>query len=158
MSLPSLQVLQQLDRLNRSLSEFHDQLCNILYGEVYTQCVRNLRGDDLVWLVDYLEKVCLHATLPHLPLKPSQALDSLDPASPGFRKCLRDFREICGRGILPTSYTLSSSHLLNIRSEPFASGGYGDVYEGTLDGLRVCIKRIRVYTKDSPEKAMKVCY
>ena len=65
-------------------------------------------------------------------------------------------RSVCGtRAILPTSYTISS-RLLNIDPEPFASGGYGDVYEGTLDGLRVCIKRVRVYTQDGPQKAARV--
>jgi len=42
--------------------------------------------------------------------------------------------------------------------DPFASGGYGDVYQGTLDGSRVCIKRIREYIMDGPEKAAKVRY
>jgi len=37
------------------------------------------------------------------------------------------------RGILPISYTLSSD-VLNVGSDPFASGGYDDVYEGSLDG------------------------
>jgi len=50
-----------------------------------------------------------------------------------------------------------SAELLNIGSEPFASGGFGDVYGGTtLNGSRVCIKRVRVYTKDPPKKAIKV--
>ena len=31
------------------------------------------------------------------------------------------------------------------------------MYEGTLGRLRVCIKRVRVYTRDGPEKAAKVC-
>ena len=30
------------------------------------------------------------------------------------------------------------------------------MYEGTLDGLRVCIKRVRVYTQDGPRKAARV--
>ena len=42
--------------------------------------------------------------------------------------------------------------------DPFASGGYGDVYEGTLDGSRVCIKRVRVYARDGPKKATKARY
>ena len=157
MSSPSLPVLQQLDHLDRALSGFNDQLCNVLYGEEYTRCVRDLRGDGLTWLVDYLDEVRLHITPPHLSLKQSQTLGGLDPSGAAFRKCLREFRDICGRGILPTSCTLSS-HLLNMRSELFDSGGYGDVYKGSLDGSNVCIKRIRVYTKDGPEKAMKVRY
>jgi hypothetical protein len=57
--------------------------------------------------------------------------------------------------ILPSSYTLSPS-LLNVSPHPVASGGPGDVYEGILDGSKVCIKRIRVYSKDGPKKAIKV--
>ena len=59
--------------------------------------------------------------------------------------------------MLPSSYTLSSD-LINIDPEPFASGGCGDVYHGTLGGSRVCIKRVRVYTNDDPQQAAKVCY
>jgi hypothetical protein len=57
--------------------------------------------------------------------------------------------------ILPTSHTPSAS-LLNIGHHPVASGGSGDVYEGTFDGSEVCVKRIRVYSNDGPEKAIKV--
>jgi len=53
---------------------------------------------------------------------------------------------------------LGPTENLNIALEPFASGGFGDVYEGTLDGSRVCIKRVRVYTRDGPEKALKARY
>jgi len=68
---------------------------------------------------------------------------------------MRELRTICGaRGILPTSYT-HSSHLLNLDTKPFASGGYGDVYHGTLNGSRVCIKCVRVFTGD-PQKAVQV--
>ena len=57
--------------------------------------------------------------------------------------------------ILPTSYTLSSQVLTTGR-QPFASGGSGDVYEGTLNGSKVCVKRVRVYSRDGSEKASKV--
>ena len=57
MSLPNSPALEQLRRLDRSSSEFHDQLCNVFYGEEYQKCVPNLEGDDLVWLVDYLDGV-----------------------------------------------------------------------------------------------------
>ena len=30
------------------------------------------------------------------------------------------------------------------------------MYEGKLDGSMVCIKRVRIYTKDGPQKATKV--
>ena len=161
---PALQLLHQLDS---SSSQFPDELCNILYGEEYLKCVYGeerreerrkpiLQDDDLMWLVDYLDTVRRHIPLPHFPLTPAQTLSVLDPSSVGFRKCLRQLRTICGaRGILPTLYTLSSVRL-TVSPVPFASGGYGDVYEGSLDGSSVCAKRMRIYIRDGPEKAVKV--
>ena len=59
------------------------------------------------------------------------------------------------QGILLTPYTLPPD-LLTIDSTPFCSGGYGDIYHGTLGGSRVCIKRIRMYGKDDGHKATRV--
>ena len=61
---PNSLVLQQLDRFDRSSSEFHDQLCNVLYGREYKLCVQSLQHEDLVWLIDYLDKVRRHAAFP----------------------------------------------------------------------------------------------
>ena len=90
-------------------------------------------------------------------LKPAQALSSLDPTSPAFRKCLRELRNISGtRWILPTSYTLPLS-VVSVGRQPVASGGSGrDIYEGSLNGLKICVKRVRIYSKDGPKKAIKV--
>ncbi|KAF9643194.1 hypothetical protein BDM02DRAFT_3151818 [Thelephora ganbajun] len=129
MASPSSPALQRLHHLDASSPNFHDKLHNVLYGEEYANCVPNLKVDDLVWLVEYLDK----------------ALDGLDPSAVAFRKCLRELRSVCGaNAILPTSYMLLTD-LVNIDSIPFASGAYGDVYHGTLNSSRVCIKRIRVY-------------
>ena len=65
MSSPTSAALQRLHHLDRSSPNFQDQLCDALYGEEYTQCVPNLQGDDLVWLVDYLDKVLPRVTFPH---------------------------------------------------------------------------------------------
>ena len=67
--MPSLtpSVLQRLRHLNRSSPYFHDQLSSFLYEQEYVQWVQNLQGGDLVWLVDYLDKVCCHAILPRSP-------------------------------------------------------------------------------------------
>jgi len=157
-SLGPLALLQQLRDLSRSSLGFHDQLSKVLYGEDYRQCAPGLQGDDLAWLVDYLDKVLHRIALPRSPLKLAQALDGLDSSSATFRKCLRELGSICGaKGILPTSYTLPSD-LLNVDPDPFASGGFGDVYQGTLDGERVCVKRVRVYLKDGSQKSTKVRY
>ena len=157
MPSPNFPALQRLHQLDKSSPDFHDKLCNVLYGEEYTQCVLILQGDDLVWLVDYLDKVRRYVNFPYSPLKPAQALDDLDPSGPAFRKCLRELKSRCGAGgILPTSYTLSP-HLINIGPEPFASGGCGDVYKGILDGSKVCVKRVKMYTRDGPQNAARVC-
>ena len=55
--LPNHPVLQKLRNLDRSLSEFHDQLSNVLRGEEYARCVAVLEDGDLGWLVEYLDEV-----------------------------------------------------------------------------------------------------
>ena len=71
---------------------------------------------------------------------------------------MRELRHICGaKKTLPTSSALSSQVSL-ISNQPVASGGSGDVYEGTLDNLKVCVKRIRVYAKDSSGEPPDVRY
>jgi hypothetical protein len=65
MHLPSHPTLQKLNNLDKSLSEFHDQLSNLLYGEEYAQCKKNLQDDELVWLVDSLDDVCFRIVLPY---------------------------------------------------------------------------------------------
>ena len=59
--------------------------------------------------------------------------------------------------ILPTPYTLSSSVLV-IGDRPVPSGGSGDIFKGTLDGTNVCVKRVGTYSKEGPEKVVKVHY
>ena len=63
-------ALQQLYRLDRSSSGFHYQLSGVLYSEDYKKCVHNLQGDDLVQLVDYLDKVRHCIVLLRSPLTP----------------------------------------------------------------------------------------
>ena len=69
MSPPGPPALQQLHHLSKASPTFHDQLRNVLYGEEYRQCVPNLEGDNLVWLVDYLDKVPGRIIFPRSPLK-----------------------------------------------------------------------------------------
>lgn len=71
MTSPSSFGLQKLDRLDASLPCFEDQLCDVFYGEEYIQCVPNLEGDDLDWLVNYLDKVCHCVSPQHPPIKPA---------------------------------------------------------------------------------------
>ena len=68
---PSSLTLQRLHRLDRSSPDFHEQLHSALRGEEYVQCEQTLEGNDLVWLIDYLDEVCRHVVLPHSPLQPA---------------------------------------------------------------------------------------
>ena len=123
MSSSNPTALQRLRRLDRSSPNFHNQLSNVLFGEEYGRSVPNLRGNDLVSLVDYLNKVCRPMSLLRPQLKRVQAPDILDFVGQAFQKCLRELGNICGsRVIPPTSYTLSSS-LLIYRSPPCHLGG-----------------------------------
>ena len=63
---------------------------------------------------------------------------------------------MCGnRTILPTSCTLPVDGL-NVDDNPFAQGGFGDVYNGILNGSTVCVKRLQVATQGRLEAATKV--
>ena len=64
-------ALQQLRHLNRSSSKFHDQLTDVLHGEVYQQSVQNLDGNDLVSLADYLDEVRCSTSLLRSLLDPA---------------------------------------------------------------------------------------
>lgn len=56
--------------------------------------------------------------------------------------------------ILPASCTLPSE-VLAVSPDPFAAGGYGDVYQGTLNGSRICLKRVRMYTQEVAQKTLE---
>ena len=71
---------------------------------------------------------------------------------------LNELRRICGaREILPKSCMLSCS-LLTVDRLPFISGSSGDLYEGTLGGTRVCVKRVRMYSEGDRQELSEVCH
>ena len=158
MAPPTHPVLQQLHRLDRSSSDFRDKLYQILHGQAYEECAKNLEREDLIWFVDYLDKVRRHNPLPRSPSNPVQVLDSLDPFDSASQKCIRELKRVCGTHmILPTSYTIASNRL-TIDPFPFAAGGFGDMHNGTLDGSPVCVKRLRVSGRDAIPPATKVLF
>jgi len=57
--------LQRLRDLDKSSPQFHDQLSDALRRKEYRNCVSNLRSEDLVWLVEYLDRV---SPIHHWPL------------------------------------------------------------------------------------------
>jgi hypothetical protein len=66
-----------------------------------------------------------------------------------------NLEECVVRERLPASYTIPP-HLLKVGPDSFASGGYGDVYEGTLNGSKIRIKRVRVHRQHDPKRITKV--
>jgi len=70
LSSPTSTVLQQLYNLNQSSSQFNDQLHNVLHSEVYKHSLLSLQGNDLLSLVDYLDKVCCCISIPCSPSEP----------------------------------------------------------------------------------------
>ena len=63
MVLPS--PLQQLCDLDQTLPQFHEQLGNLLCKREYQAIVPGLQGEDLEWLVEYLDNVGVQIHFPH---------------------------------------------------------------------------------------------
>jgi len=63
-------VLKQLRGFDRTSSQFHKHLSSFLRSEGYRSAVPNLQGEDLAWLVEYLESVSLQTISPtYLPIE-----------------------------------------------------------------------------------------
>lgn len=52
-------IIQEFKKLDTSSSLFPDQLTSLLYKKEYKDCIPNLPDEDVVWLVNYLDDVCL---------------------------------------------------------------------------------------------------
>ena len=155
-----MDVLHRLRHLDRSSPEFPDQVRNLLYEPGYRDYVTGLQDlDDPTWLLEFLDNVRLCVTLTDSPPKLAQALSIIHSTNPAsFRKCLLELRTICSsRNILPQSYTHLGSPP-STHKWPIAARGACDVYEGSIDNSKVCVKRLRIYSSDGPEKAKHVCY
>jgi len=66
--MPSHNPLNQLLGLDKSSLTFHDQVNTMLCGEEYTRWIPDIQGDDLVGLVEYLDKVRRRVSLFSSPL------------------------------------------------------------------------------------------
>jgi hypothetical protein len=74
--MSSRNLLERLDRLDKSSSNFHDRLCNVLYAREYRQCLLNLQDDDLMWFVEYLDRVRCGIAIPRTSLRQRRLLVS----------------------------------------------------------------------------------
>ena len=60
--------LQPLHDLDRTSPQFHEQLVDFLRGNEYRDVVPSLQGEDLAWLIEYLDSVSLQTTFFHSAL------------------------------------------------------------------------------------------
>ncbi|KAF9441592.1 kinase-like protein [Macrolepiota fuliginosa MF-IS2] len=58
-------------------------------------------------------------------------------------------------GLYPRSFTLKSVDL-HIGKTPIASGHFGEILEGTIQGQRICVKVIKLYQRSHIMNALKV--
>ena len=58
--------------------------------------------------------------------------------------------------MLPQSHVLPTSHL-NVYERPIAARGPYDVYEASLDGAKVWVKRLRIYSTAGVGDVTRVC-
>ena len=56
--------LKQLHDLDRASPQFHTHLSNFLRSKEYRSAVPSLQGEDLAWLVEYLDGVSLQTISP----------------------------------------------------------------------------------------------
>ena len=57
-------TLKQLRGFDRASPQFHKHLSNLLRSEGYRSAVPSLQGEDLEWLVEYLDSVSLQTIPP----------------------------------------------------------------------------------------------
>ncbi|KAF9643100.1 kinase-like protein, partial [Thelephora ganbajun] len=123
-------LAQRLYELDRSSTQFPEQLDKLLHDKEWIEDLKLLPEDELVELIGCLNNV----------------LDSLDSTGLPFRKGLHVLQEICSsRMIFPSTYEVSDKFSLDT-VQIVAHGGFCDVYKGSLGREGVCIKRLRITT------------
>ena len=110
-----------------------------MFGRSYE--ARMYRGLSNIWIVQ----------VPKLPFSSScltlvqVLIDISDRTSVLFRRSLQELRNICSiKEALPKSCILRESLL-------------GCVYEGTFDGTKVRIRRVKMCPRGDPQRVKKVC-
>ena len=137
--------LQKLRDLDRTSPQFDNQLINFLRGNEYKDATPSLQGENLAWLVGYLDNVSLHFVFLRPALTAGQVLSDLsDLSNVPLWEPLDELKRICGvKNVLPNTCTLPDSLL-------------GCVYEGTFNGSKVRIRRLRTHSKENPQKVKEV--
>jgi len=91
--------LQQLHDLDRTLSQLHEQLSDFFRTNEYRDAVRNLKGEDLAWFIEYLRSVSFQTVTPHSALSTGvgscRYFRLCKCPAPGTRKVMR-CRDVTG--------------------------------------------------------------
>lgn len=141
MSLPP--ILQQFDGLDKSSTQFPDQLIDLFSKEEYKSFLLDLHDENAaVWFIEYLDT----------------ALDALDSVGSASRECRRQLGTICSMSEkLPRSHVLDITSLVPVSSRSLCEPQV-NVYEGLLNGSKVCVKRLSVAPGMRMQGFRKVVY
>jgi len=109
------EVLKQFHGLDRTSSQFHKRLSGLLRSEVYRSAVPNLQGENLAWLVGYLENVSLQTisskSTPNTVLGSDVYFKSCEPRVPGIlARTQKHLRCQGGPTEIPYAFKLPPSH------------------------------------------------
>ena len=67
---PTSPALKRLYDLDDSSPAFQDELFDVLIEDKFAQWEPNFQGEDLVWLIDYLDRVSRRVSFLRIPLMP----------------------------------------------------------------------------------------
>lgn len=113
---------------------------------------RTKDGLSSIWIMS----VC--TSLYPLSTEPAQVLNTLDSVGPAYQECLRVLRWICYiEERLPRSYMLDVSLLPPI-ADPSSTGPYETLYEGSLNGAKVCAKKLRASFPSGSVLCQRRCF
>ena len=154
--MPSLFLPQRFRRLNKTLLRSPDQQTNIPHELGHSGCLANAQDDRSLRWIEQLDDVHPRVAFADLLLNTTQALSTLHPTSRAFGDYLRKLMAVCGRlEVVPQSHMLLPT-LLETTGWPIAARGSCDAYEGTYNGSKVCVKRLRIYSGERQKNVKNV--
>ena len=145
-TMSASQILQHLYSLDIPSPDISRLVYGLIRHDKEEQYLSSLQGPELARLVDFLDNVrTLLSAFRPVTKQTLQVLNAISTTDDVSRLCMRKLQSICGDNlILPSSYNISGD-LARVGDEPFAYGGFADVWEGTYCGSKVCIKTLRLY-------------
>ena len=151
--MPTSEVLQHLYSFNTFSPEFSRCLDSLIQSDEEDHYLSSLQGPELTRLVDFLDRVRVLPSASFLPAyeKTLQALGIVPVTEDVSRRCLNKLQALCSHhGVLPSSHIISGG-LVKAGDCAIAATNLSDVWEGTFNGAKVCIKSPRITLRDRQE-------